>query len=100
MKFLCICQYGHSRSVALARVLHGRGHQAVPVGAGTSPAAIPLLADWADHIVIVQPQFLSAVPAAYHKRTKLFDVGRDRWSNPYNTELLDIFTKMVVTEGW
>jgi hypothetical protein len=38
--YLCICQYGHCRSVALARVLHGYHINAVAMGAGIVSVAL------------------------------------------------------------
>ena len=99
-KFLTICYHGHCRSVACARELHGRGHQAVPVGAHTSPGAVPLLGDWADHIILMQPGFVSVVPQALLNKVKVFDVGPDRWVNPYHPELAKMVKGMVDKEGW
>ena len=95
MKFLCVCQYGHSRSVALCRVLHSRGIGAVAVGVGTNGGAIAPLAEWADVIAVLQPAFASHVPEAHRHKIADFDVGPDRWSNPYNQELLDILREKV-----
>jgi hypothetical protein len=91
MKWLCICQYGHSRSVALTRVLHGKQVGAVAVGYATNGGALALLAAWADVIAVMQPEYSQYVPEEFrHKITNHFDVGPDRWSNPYNQELLNI----------
>jgi len=100
MRFLCVCQYGHSRSVCLTRVLHAKGYQAIAAGAHTSPDAIHWNAMWADHIVLLQPHFISAVPNGCRDKVVVFDVGPDRWSNPYNKELYDILTKHVEEKGW
>lgn len=95
MKFLCICQYGHSRSVALCRVLHGLGHSAVAIGAGTSGDAIGSLAPWADKILTLQPGFGRIVPPDHFHKVIEFDVGPDRWVNPYHPELHAILSGMV-----
>ena len=90
-KFLCICHYGHSRSVALARVLHARGYPAVAIGHATSADAVRALAEWADVICPLDVGHDSHVPT--HLRAKVthaFQVGPDRWSNPYNTDLLKL----------
>ncbi len=95
MKFLCICQWGHSRSVALCRVLHGLGHGAVAIGECSNGGAIHPLSEWADKILVLQPMFADAVPQQHRVKIIDFDVGPDRWSNPYNQELLEILRQMV-----
>lgn len=52
-KWLCLCQYGHSRSVALARLLHSRGIPAVAAGVWTGGSAIAVLSEWADVIAVL-----------------------------------------------
>jgi hypothetical protein len=97
LRFLCICQYGHSRSVALARVLHGMGYEAIPIGYGTSPSSIDPLGEWADMILIVDRGAWFLVNSATQLKNKShdFDVGPDRWVNPYHPELQTIFEAMV-----
>lgn len=95
-KWLCICQYGHSRSVALARRLHRRGIPAVAAGAGTSEDAISVLSEWADVIAILEPHFIKAVPKHSQHKVVVFDVGPDRWKNPYSSELEEIIEQMLV----
>jgi hypothetical protein len=87
MKNLCICQYAHSRSVALARLLQQKGQVAVAIGVGTSGDAIKVLAPWADRIFVLQEQYKEFVPAEYHDKVIVMDVGPDKWSNPYSQEL-------------
>ena len=95
MKFLCICQYGHSRSVALSRVLQQRGHAAVAIGWMTSGDAMKPLAQWADKICVLETHFRQYVPSEHIGKVIDFNVGRDRWSNPYNQELLAILGGMA-----
>jgi hypothetical protein len=112
MKALCICQYGHSRSVALARVLRGAFNSAishvsnlydtVAIGWETAPSAVVLLSQWADVIFVLETSYISYVPMPCRGKVVVFDVGRDRWSNPYNQELSTLLLGMVVrweTEG-
>lgn len=96
MNWLCICQYGHSRSVALTRVLHGKKIPAVAAGWTTSGNAIESLAEWADVIALMTPEGLHTIPLAHRaKVVNDFDIGPDRWSNPYNQELLAILKTRV-----
>jgi hypothetical protein len=100
VKFLCLCQYGHSRSVACCRVLQARGHEAVAVGFGTARSAIPLLAEWADVIVLMEASYAKYVPVSALPKSVTFDVGPDRWSNPYNEELQGIIRTMADRKGY
>ena len=98
MKYLCVCQYGHSRSVALARVLHGCGETAVAIGWHTSGNAIGCLGEWADKIIVLQSDFLRFIPHQFLSKVvpvDQFDVGPDRWVNPYHAELNAILRERV-----
>lgn len=95
MKYLCICQWGHSRSVALTRVLHGKGQQAVAVGWAGGSTAIDTLSKWADKILVLESSFASYVPENQRHKVVDFHVGVDRWSNPYNQDLLNLLKGMV-----
>lgn len=99
MNFLAICQYGHSRSVCCCRVLHQYGHKAVAAGVGTAGSAISLLSEWADVILVMEPQYISHVPVNDRDKVVVIDVGRDRWSNPYNQELHAIIEIMLADKG-
>jgi hypothetical protein len=101
MKFLCICQYGHSRSGAAVRVLHARGHEAVAAGFGTSPSALPALCAWADKIVVMSPEITTHVPPGYRDRVVVFNVGPDRYgAGPWNPELLKMIERMADEHGF
>jgi hypothetical protein len=78
MKFLCICQYGHSRSVALARVLHSMKQSAVAIGAITSGDAIEGLSDWADLVLVMAKEHTSKVPDCNKHKIVDMDIGPDR----------------------
>lgn len=94
-RYLCVCQYGHSRSVCLTRVLHGRGDEAVAVGWMTSGSALDGLAEWADTICVLEAAYASHVPSRHLRKVVVLDVGRDRWSNPYHPELFSILSDLV-----
>ncbi len=95
VKVLCICTYGHSRSVALTRILHELKHPAVAIGYSTSGDAAVPLSQWADVIALLSPEARCCIPAEHARKIVDFNVGPDRWSNPYNQELLGILGKMV-----
>ncbi len=95
---LCVCQAGHSRSVALTRLLHSRGKEAIACGWHTSPSTLADLSCMADCIFVMQAKFIEAIPTEYrHKVDTHFDVGPDRWSNPYHPELASILKTMIGT---
>lgn len=103
MNYLCICHYGHSRSVAMVRALHGLGHEAVACGVGTSPSALELLAQWADGgIILAESAMGSMIPnhTMYEHKFLHWNVGPDKWSNPYHPELaalaMDFLTRMRI----
>lgn len=81
--------------MALTRVLHGRFIEAVAVGAMTAPSAIACLAAWADKVIVLQKDFVIAVPIELRHKILIWDIGPDRWSNPYNQELLTLLEGLV-----
>ncbi len=95
-RVLCVCQYGHSRSVALARRLHHRKIVAVAAGWSTGGDALAVLSAWADVIAVMTPEIVNThIPAEHRHKVADFNVGPDRWSNPYNHELLAICDKKI-----
>lgn len=95
LRFLCVCQYGHSRSVALARRLHARHVPAIACGVSTAgPWLIPLT-DWASHVLLLDDALRGAIPAAHGGKVVSFHVGPDRWVNPYHPELAALLETMI-----
>lgn len=57
------------------------------------------LCDWADVVALLCETMVEAIPTEHrHKVTTHFAVGPDRWSNPYNQELLSILERKY--EAW
>jgi hypothetical protein len=48
----------------------------------------------------MEPQFAVYVPPYYLAKVVVFNVGPDKWANPYNTELAGIIDKMIDAKGW
>ena len=92
---LCVCQYGHSRSVALAREFHKRAIPAVAMGVATAGQAGEVLMREAAAICLLDYALRGAIPGGHGAKVDSFHVGHDRWVNPYNTELAGILSKMV-----
>jgi len=89
MKFLCVCTYGHSRSVALARTLHHRGYAAIAVGWMTSGRWLDIACDNADTIFVMDDSAIQNINLDFRdKIDRACIVGHDQWSNPYNNDLL------------
>lgn len=96
-KFLCVCQYGHSRSAALVRILHGLKMAAVCIGYETDYGDVSIpLSEWADTIFLFCPEALDIIPSEHHSKVVDFNIGPDKWSNPYNQELLKIVRDKVM----
>lgn len=93
--YLCVCQYGHSRSVALTRVLHSFGRPAVAAGWMTSGTGLIHLCEWATTICLLEPHFEAHIPHEHRSKIAVLNVGRDRWSNPYHPELHALLQKLV-----
>lgn len=99
MKFLCVCQYGHSRSVAMCRALHALKHEAVAAGLGTAPNAIPVIAKWADLIIVMEGWMVAQLPPGWTP-VVVCDVGPDVWSNPYHPQLRELCQQFCTEKGW
>ena len=95
MFILCVCQYGHSRSVALARALHARSYDAVAAGTATAGAALPILAEEATDIFLLDDALRGYIPKEFQGKIVSFHVGPDRWVNPYHPELRAILDAML-----
>lgn len=94
--FLCVCQYGHCRSVALARCLHSRKLNAVAVGTSTAgKETLRMLCIGAHRVLLLDDALAGSLPAEARGKTVSFHVGPDRWVNPYNQELAKILEGMV-----
>lgn len=92
LKFLTICHGGNVRSRSMAYILMERHKQdAISLGAGYQPATIAKLCDaWpADRIIVMQPQFMNAVPAQHRSKARVCDVGEDNYGTPWNFVLID-----------
>jgi hypothetical protein len=104
-KFLCVCEGGVNRSVALAFVLKAiHGHDALATGwRWTSPETMQVLCQWADHIFVMQGEFREKIPADYREKVLVADVGPDVYGFPLNPTLqgvLQSWAKDWAERGW
>jgi len=90
MKVLCVCQAGTVRSGALVLACKARGYDALQAGVSFNPLpTLTMLANWADVILLAQPEFAAFLPAGLPPgKVKDTGLGPDRWGNPLNPELL------------
>lgn len=91
MKFLTICAGGNVRSRAMAYILMER-HKQDALSAGAiyqKPTIEWLCGNWAERIIIMQPQFMEAVPTQHRAKVKLCDVGPDEYGTCWNFVLID-----------
>lgn len=63
-------------------------------------SAIPHLAMWADKIILMVPSHRTLISPADQYKIRIFNVGPDRWSNPYNAELQELIGRMADAEGF
>ena len=91
-KILCVCEGGNVRSVACAYLFKYQiGYDALAASwKRNSLGTLMMLYNWADRIIIMQPEFREKViPTCYHKIT-VYDVGPDRWGSALHPDLLEI----------
>ncbi len=98
-KFLTVCEGGNVRSVSMAYTLKYDHHQdAIAFSHGRNgDDAKKMLADWADYIVVMQPQFAERFKP-WQAKLRCVDVGDDRWMNPLHPELYKIVAE--VAQDW
>ncbi len=71
MRFLCICEGGNVRSVALAQLIKEEGHEAIAIGMKYHLYnSLNFLSTWADSVIDVR-----------------FFLPKDEWHNPRHPEL-------------
>lgn len=90
MKVLCLCSSGSVRSVTIAHILkHDFKIDALSAGLDTNlPDTLKMLYQWADHIIIVEPQMLKQVPQQYRDKIILMDLGEDVWKRSLHPDLV------------
>ncbi len=107
MKVVTMCQGGHVRSVGLKYILRYKlGHDVIACGwEGNTEDTRRMLFAWADAIVIMQAAFISHVPQEFHdhadgrRRLFCYDVGEDRFGNPFHPDLQSMLQDMVDGHG-
>lgn len=101
MKILTVCFGGNVRSVGMARFLKTqRGHDAIAMGwAYNSTETKAMLFAWADLIIVMTERMLVQVPPPLHDKTRVCDVGDDRYHNHMHPDLQAQCKAWVEKEG-
>ncbi len=89
MKILCICEHGNNRSCNLATHLKYE-YYAETIATGTrrvSNKTMKMLCEWADHIIVIQPELVNDTIRKYKGKLQIWDLGPDIYPRPYNTVL-------------
>lgn len=97
LKFLCVCEGGTVRSVAMSYMLkYSFGQDALACSwAKNSTETMKILCEWSDRIIPMQAKFALYIPEEHKHKIKICDVGTDRWSNPLNQELVNLAGEFV-----
>lgn len=95
-----MCEGGVVRSVAMACVLKANHNQDAIACSWkwNPPETRRLLYAWADYIVLMESYFIKHVPKKFHHKTRVVDVGPDRYGSSMNLELCSFL--LDVTNGW
>jgi predicted protein tyrosine phosphatase len=101
MKIVTMCFGGNVRSVGLKFLLHAKyGHDAIACGHDyNTPETRNMLFEWADYIVVMTADFAQYVPDKYRYKTFCYDVGEDRYHNPFHPELQSQCDYMIQKHG-
>ena len=78
MKILCVCAMGNKRSV-FTRYLLAYKYDVLRVGCkNNSPETLKMLAEWADVILLAEPEMRKSLPVKTHKKIdRNFTIGQD-----------------------
>lgn len=100
-KILTICEYGNSRSVALAWMLKEQhGKEAIAIGiCCTSPETFAMMCAWADTIIVTVGHISHPILNVFGGKVKVWDVGRDVYFLGYKEELIKKYQEYINQEG-
>lgn len=101
MRVTTLCQGGHVRSVAAKYLLtYKYGHEVLACGwESNTPETRKMLFEWCDVIVIMQAHFKQYIPEEFWNKTICYDVGPDRFMNPFHPELGKGLIQMIEQHG-
>lgn len=90
--YLVVCDGGNVRSAAIATTLKlDYGREAIAVGRlYMSKETLYILCNHFDRIVLTQAHMLESIPAEFHFKCIVEDIGQDRWGISIHPELNSI----------
>jgi len=100
MKILCVCEGGNVRSVACAYVFkYEYGYDALAVSSRKNNLEThQMLWEWADRIIVMQPEFKRFILPQYQVKVTTYDVGPDVWGNCLHPELVGLIRAFVIND--
>lgn len=106
-KIVTMCRGGQIRSVGAKYILHYKyGHDVIACGyESNTQETREMLYDWADYIIIMSKDFEQYVPDKYKtnssgaRKLYLYEVGEDRYGNPFHPELQWQLDKIINKHG-
>ena len=104
LRILCVCEGGFTRSVCLAGHLRNDGGRPVHDSIAASwrfntPETITMLCAWAEFVVVMEPYMLEKIPQEYRSKSKVCDVGPDRYGQPLHPDLVVLVSDWCRKEG-
>lgn len=103
MKILTVCHIGHNRSVTARHILTFN-HDVIACGVNTNdPSTITMLCDWADTILLAEPDLLNNFklpPNVLDKIDQRFTIGADVYPSRMNTTLYNRTKKQLKRLGY
>jgi hypothetical protein len=109
MKILCCCEGGNTRSVTLATLLKYRfrdpsrsaGYDVLTCSLGKNDSeTLDMLFEWADRILVVEPDMVKEIPEKHHVATRVIPLGRDIWGMSMHPELVPLAHALLVGAGF
>lgn len=96
------CKQGLVRSVGLADVLkmHFEPVDVIPVGLSSNTGSLPLLFNWADHIIVMEAKMVDKIPEEFKHKVLVCEVGPDTYGHgPRRAVLIDMVWRWARTNS-
>jgi predicted protein tyrosine phosphatase len=92
IKILCVCQMGNVRSVGTKARLNKRNYNNVIAtgSSSTGEETLAMLCEWADVILVAEPDMIEQLPNGHDKVDSNFFIGEDVYGNPLNRTLQEL----------
>lgn len=96
-KILAICEWGNSRSVALAWLLKEQYHKdALACGiCVVGPDTFKMLYDWAEMVIVTDARLTHPYFEQYSYKTEFWDVGPDVYFRGFDPDLIEQYRRYL-----